>query len=253
MKYLTHFLLFLLFPICTYGQAKILEISKFAAESPANERSIYLDLGKETAAKVIFNGSFTGKRLVLQNASNKHVVFDCTIRTTDLEHAIIISGDVQNLILESTGKEMTGGIGVWGSTRKLSISGFNIVAGKFGVHATAQKAHTGIQIYNNSFRNIQLEAIYWGYFQQITQKTQGISIIGNTFQNIGWDAIQIGNALDAEIYDNKIDRAGLRNEFGQDYAITINPGSRCFLYNNEILNTGNRVQCLESTMFETRK
>lgn len=231
------------------AQTASYKLSQLADFGHSNDRSLYVDLKKITETKVILTGTYDGKRIVLQNPSNKHIVFqNCTIRTTDPEHAIIIGTDATNFTLQGDSCQSNGGIGIWGTLNNVSIYGFDVDGGKYGIHATVQKRHQNVEIFGNTFRNIDLEGIYFGYHAKIPEQSKGVHIHHNSFEHIGWDAIQVGNTV-AKIYYNIIDHAGKKGDYGQNYAMTFNPGSIVYYGNNVITNTENLRQVLDCRAF----
>ena len=51
------------------------------------------------------------------------------------------------------------------------------------------------------------------------------------------------------VYDNVIEHTGTGGVYGQDYGITINPGSLGFYFDNEISATAKSMQILDSRVF----
>lgn len=221
---------------------------------------------------IIVSGSYNDGRLIFKNASNKTLIFINAIIDTDhSEDAIVFSDKINNLTLfavncpndtlgtstceqyearNTTGLSLRGAITFWQKFEGVTIDGINIVGGHTGIRATQDFSNNGITIKNCNFSNITHEAIYLGVSKDTPNKGRSYHIYNNTFEGIGWDAIQVGNVHGAYITDNTINYAGVLNEFGQDYAITVNYGSVAFLDDNTITNTRNKIQSLDAKCFE---
>ena len=106
-----------------------------------------------------------------------------------------------------------------------------------------------VHIHDNYLSNIGTEGLYIGssfflgqYISDcdtsvLPHLIDGVRIYRNKLNHIGWDGIQVGSALNAcEIYDNEINHDSFDEHYHQMSGIMVNPGSRCDVYNNQIIN-----------------
>lgn len=104
-------------------------------------------------------------------------------------------------------------------------------------------------LHHNYLRNIGTEGFYIGssFFlghrisacdtTVLPHIIDGVKIYQNKLESIGWDGIQVGCALNScEIYDNEILNDSQEEFYNQMSGIMVNPGSRCHIYNNKILD-----------------
>lgn len=212
----------------------------------------YIDLSKH-GQKVVIGGKYKGDRLVLQKASNKHVIFDnATLEGTHPEDLIAIEGDVSGLKLE--GKQTTlkgGGITFWGLLRSVEVTGFAIDGTHTGLRATEDVPHTNVRVINLTVKNSTHEGIYIGSSKDRENKGNEVRITGCYLENIGWDGIQVGNSTNVYIFANTIKKAATAQKEWQDYAITLNYCRLVFVEQNTIQGTvsGKIIQDLTSRTF----
>ncbi len=210
----------------------------------------YIDFSK-LPDTVVIGGSYVGDRIVFQNASGKHLIFQrCELRSTHPEDAIALAGDVAKLTMLADGLTLTGGgITFWGKLTNVFIQGATIDSTHTGIRATSDAAHSNVVVAGCRISNTTHEGIYLGVSKATATKAQHIYITGNTLYNIGWDAIQVGNTTVFRISENNIRGAGVAAAYGQDYGITVNPGSIGYIWGNAISDTPKPVQVLDSRAF----
>ena len=214
-----------------------------------NLKQNYVDLSRYEGDTVIFKGHYQGDRLVFKNADNISLHFIGKISTTHAEDAVVFSGDVSGLVV-SGNLRLDGAMTFWAKLYDVEISGMHFNRAHTGIRFTQQWPHEWVRIHDNTFNRIEHEGIYAGPHYGNPDKLRNIQIYNNRLVSTGWDAIQVGNCLDCTIERNKIIRAGTRKEYGQDWSITVNPGSRVYLRKNILINCPNRLQCLDSRCFE---
>jgi hypothetical protein len=211
-----------------------------------------IDLAGIDKEEVVISGKYSGDRIRIRNAKGKTLFFQGVyIDSSHKEDAIIFEvGQGEGFILEGDNRStIKGAITFWGVAKDVTIKGLTFDGGWVGIRATQPQPHTRVDINNCTFRNIGLEAIYIGPSYPHMNKCANIAIKDNKFFNIGWDAIQVGNTLSYVIQGNHIDKAGVAKEYGQDYGITINPGSLGYVIENLIINTPKQIQVLDSRAF----
>lgn len=199
-------------------------------------------------------GNYFGPRIIFKNASDHKLVFwNAFIRTTHSEDAIAFEGSVSNLRILGYQFTCTGAITFWGHVTDLYVYGVKLKSAHTGIRITQDFPHKNISVLYCKFTGISHEGVYIGVSKDTPSDLSNVKIIGNEFDGIGWDAIQVGNCLSCEIYDNTVKDAGNRRMYGQDYGITINPGSIAYLDNNKILKTDKKIQVLDSRAFFHKK
>lgn len=211
-----------------------------------------IDLSGIDKEEVVLSGKYEGERIKIRNAKGKRLFFqDAHIISTHEEDAIVFEiGHGEGFILEGDNRStIKGAITFWGLAKDVTIKDLIFDGGWVGIRATQPLAHTRVSIYGCTFRNIGIEAIYIGPSYVHVNKCTNTTIKNNKFFNIGWDAIQVGNTLGYIIQGNYIDGAGVAKEYGQDYGITINPGSLGYVIDNLIINTPKQIQVLDSRAF----
>ena len=212
----------------------------------------YINLSAYAGKTVYIGGQYTGDRIVLQNTSNLEIVFhNCRIQSTHEEDALVFGDEsVSGLVVEGDGLEITGGgITFWGHLDQVQLRGGKICDGHTGIRATQDLAHRHVSVNNWHITDMTHEGIYLGISQDTDKDNHHFYVFDNKIERTGWDAIQVGNVQQFYIYNNIVDYAGADQAFGQDYGVTINPGSLGYFYENEITNTPKPVQILESRVF----
>ncbi|MEM1214715.1 MAG: right-handed parallel beta-helix repeat-containing protein [Bacteroidota bacterium] len=212
----------------------------------------YVNLSSYDGQTVHIGGQYIGDRVVLQNVSNVEIVFhNCHIESTHAEDALVFAdASVSNLIVEGDGLHLSGGgITFWGHLDQVQLRGGTITNGHTGIRATQDLAHRHVSVSNWHISHMTHEGIYLGVSQDTDKDNQHFHVFDNTIENTGWDAIQVGNVQQFYIYNNSIKRAGISQDYGQDYGATINPGSLGYFYQNEIVETAKPIQILESRVF----
>lgn len=107
-----------------------------------------------------------------------------------------------------------------------------------------------VSFHDNYISDVLGEAFYIGnshyhttvalYCSGVTKQVQeheiiGVKIYNNVIKNAGHDGIQVGGATSqCYIHHNNIYNIGLKNEYGQQSGIQINPGTNADCYNNVI-------------------
>lgn len=213
--------------------------------------SAYIDLAKY-GPRVVITGRWAGPRLVLRNVQDKHIVFhNARIESTHAEDALCIDGPCRGCTFEGRGRwQMDGALTFWGVAFNVTIKGLRSKGAHTGIRATRNVAHGNVTIAHCYITDTSHEGVYIGPSKADEANALGKVIVEHcTFYNNGWDAIQVGNCLYARIGNNSIDRAGTKDAAGQDYGITINPGTVAFLHGNKITNTLKAVQVLDSRAF----
>lgn len=209
-------------------------------------KTTLIDLEGERLVQI--TGDYYGERLIIINAQGVHIeaVGEVNIYSTSTEEAIVIRNPEQVTIDGKGWLTINQSISIWEGAKDLTIKGVNIVGAHTGIRINQNKAYQDIRVLYCTFRNISHEGVYIGPHYASDSKLSNVQIIGNTFSSIAWDAIQVGNADNFKIEGNTIHYSGYTDTYGQDYGITINPGSKGHLINN----TGKyRLQVLQSTVF----
>lgn len=252
-------LTFLLLPLTYQCAAETEDITP--TTTPATEKvdidlatitNNYVDLTTYQGKIVRIGGHYLGDRIVLQNTSNLEIVFvNCYIHSRHAEDALVFADEtVSNMMVEADGLHLEGGgITFWGQVLNVSLHGGKIRDGHTGIRATKDAAHNNINISGWEISDMTHEGIYLGVSQDTPKDNQSFNIFENTIVNTGWDAIQVGNTTGFSIYHNNILNAGNTEEYGQDYGITINPGSLGYVYENDIQSTPKEIQILDSRVF----
>lgn len=213
----------------------------------------YIDLSK-FGDTIVLTGTYIGPRIVLRNAICKVLYFrDVVVMSTSPEEAIVIPHNSSDVELIGQNATLSQSITIWGVAKQVYISGFTIRGAHVGIRATENQPHENIHIFDNVFEDITLEGVYLGPSVASPTKGQHFYVYDNIFKEIGWDAIQLGNCAYGWVSDNIIINAGKFKKPWQDYAITINPGSLVFLWDNTIRGSVNRIQVLDSRCFMMTK
>lgn len=239
MKWLVYILLLLPFLVVSQTQINLSEWS-----------SNRIDLS-HAEPNVTISGYWQGDRLIFYGTNDKAITFkDCKIESTHSEDAIVIAEQSNNLQLLGNNCIISlGGITFWNPVSNVKISGFSIHHPHTGIRNTGDHSSRNIEISNNIIIGAAYEGIYWGPHYATKNRSYGLKITDNTIIASGWDAIQGGNTEGLYIGDNNISHSGGRKSYGQDYGITVNPGSTAWLWNNSISNTNKAIQILNSKVF----
>lgn len=211
----------------------------------------YLSLADYRGDTVFIGGSYEGDRLVFKEVRDVVMVFvDCSIKSTHPEDALVFADSVSQLQLWA--QELTiegGGITFWSRLRDSRLYGGHIKNTHTGIRATQDVAHQNVTVENWLIENTSHEGIYLGVSKKTDQAGSGLYILNNTLLNCGWDGIQIGNTRYAMISGNQLRQCGLVGEYGQDYGITVNPGSVAYIFDNDIQETAKPIQVLDARVF----
>ncbi len=211
----------------------------------------YLSLADYQEDTVVIGGNYTGDRLVFKNVRDVVMIFvDCSINSTHAEDALVFADPVYQL--EMWAEELTvegGGITFWSLASNVRLSGGSIRNTHTGIRATQDVPHQNITIENWYIENTTHEGIYLGVSKATDKAGTGFLIQKSTLENSGWDGIQVGNTRHAVMTDNTLRKCGVVNQYGQDYGITVNPGSLAYIYNNTILETEKPIQVLDARVF----
>lgn len=216
-------------------------------------RSNTIDLDGER--EIVLKGTWIGDRLIFKNGENvtisaEGIVF---INSTHKEDAIILVNPLNVSMVFIPGTIFINqSITVWGHANGLIIHGVNIHRAHTGIRINQKERYSNIMIRACRIQQCKHEGIYIGYFEEPESdifgelKGDSLSISDNEINGCGWDGLQIGNFLNFVVRDNKIWGCGLAKEKYQDYAVTINPGSRGHFWDNQIYGP---VQVLDSRVF----
>lgn len=208
----------------------------------------YIDLSYFPVDTVDVVGKHKGDRIVFSNAQNIALRFDAKIETEHTEDAIAFLGPVTNFTMMGKLK-VNNSITFWDKLDGVEITGLFSRGAHTGIRFTQPFAHKSVYIHDNTISKTGYEGIYAGPSYENSFKLQQIRIARNRIVETGWDAIQVGNCLDCVIEGNFILKAATKDEKNQNWAITVNPGSRAHLRNNRMLGCKQRVQILDSRAF----
>ncbi|MEL6837170.1 MAG: right-handed parallel beta-helix repeat-containing protein [Bacteroidota bacterium] len=217
----------------------------------SNLNHTYISLKAYQNDTVIIGGVHEGDRIVLRDAEQMVIQFrNCLIRSSHPEDALVFQGPVLNTTIDAKGLILKqGGLTFWDQLTNVSVQAGTVDSTHTGIRATKDLPHSNITIEGWSISNATHEGIYLGVSKDTPQHLTGVFITQNKIRNCGWDGIQVGNSKFAVIFGNSLDFCGIAGEYGQDYGITINPGSLVYLYDNTIRNTLKPVQVLDSRAF----
>lgn len=239
-------LLFVFLPCC--GPLQLMEDKIPDTIDLSEITNRYIDLSNYPVDTVKMIGKHKGDRIVLKNAQN--VVLDCnaTIKTEHTEDAIAFLGPVTNFTM--TGRlRVNNSITFWDELNTVEITGLVSRGAHTGIRFTQALPHRAVWIHDNKISNTGFEGIYAGPSYENSNKLQQIRISDNNIFHTGWDAIQVGNCLDCVIEGNLIVGAATKEEKNQDWAITVNPGSRAHIRGNTMLGCKQKIQVLDSRGF----
>ncbi len=211
-------------------------------------KSNRIDLSK-VKGQVRLQGNWNGDRLILQKPRHLRIVVDevVTIESTHAEDALILDHPEHVTIDASQGKFILNqSITVWGTVNVLNIKGVDIHGAHTGIRINQDNPYRSVRIEDCNISNIKHEGIYVGPHYKSVKQLQNVNILNNYITNCGWDGLQVGNCKGFNIEGNIIKACGLSNTYGQNYFLTINPGSEGKLFDNLI--NGN-IQILDSRVF----
>ncbi len=210
-------------------------------------KSNVLDL-KGRSGNVQVQGSWKGDRLILKNAQNLVLNFRSSVKieSTHREDALILENPVKLTIKGNRKLHLNQSITVWGNARQLNLEGIRITGAHTGIRVNQDQPYQDITISNCVIKGCQYEGIYIGPHYKSEKQLARVIVRNNQISDCGWDGIQVGNCSQFEIEANKVTRCGTKQEWGQDFAITINPGSQGKLRNNKIKG---KIQALDSRVF----
>ncbi|MEL7222959.1 MAG: right-handed parallel beta-helix repeat-containing protein [Bacteroidota bacterium] len=213
--------------------------------------SRYIDLSKHSSDTITISGIYSGDRLVFSKAEKKVIHFqNATISSTHAEDAMAFNGPVLDVEILAQGLRLSGGgITFWNILSNVEIIGGRIDSTHTGIRFTQDLPHKNVTIRNWMITNASHEGIYMGPSKSSSNKGSGFFVMDNTITNTGWDPVQVGNVTYFVISGNSITNGALAKEYGQDYGITVNPGSLGYIYNNEIANIPKPIQILDSRAF----
>lgn len=208
-----------------------------------------INLEKERTVSI--TGSWKGARLIIKGASNTRIKFDAVIESTHPEDAICFEGDVSNLeLIGFDNRIIGGGVTFWGRLEEVSITSLNIFHPHTGIRATQPLPHSKVLIKSCYIVGASHEGIYIGPSFATTQPGTSVRITDNRIVASGWDGIQVGNTNGVQVYDNALLHTAAKKDYGQDYAITINPGCTAWVWGNVISDTRKKLQVLDSRCFD---
>jgi hypothetical protein len=208
----------------------------------------YIDLKEYQGKTAPITGRYKGDRLVFSNATGVTLDFDAQVESTHAEDAICFLGAVTDVTIK--GKLiLNNALTFWDVLNNVDISGIVSKDAHTGIRATQPKPSNNVRIHDCLISFCQYEGIYIGPSYATDSKLTNIKIEGNKIVNSGWDAIQVGNCAGAYLEGNTVINAATKNEYGQNYAITINPGSRAYLRGNTLINCKQKMQVLDSRAF----
>ena len=193
-------------------------------------------------------GSWSGDRLIIKNARNVILQFRSTtqIKSTHKEDALILDNPRQLTIQGNRKLFLNQSITIWGTAKGVTLDGIRIQGAHTGIRINQNQAYQDITIQNCQIKDCQFEGIYIGPHYKSAKQLARVFIRNNRISECGWDGIQVGNCAQFEIEGNRVSRCGLKKEWGQDFALTINPGSQGKLKNNKIKG---KIQVLDSRAF----
>ena len=210
-------------------------------------KSNTLDL-KGQSGTLEVKGNWTGDRLIIKNAQNLTLNFRSTVKinSTHKEDALILENPVKLTIKGNRKLYLNQSITVWGNARQLTLDGIRINGAHTGIRINQNHPYQDLLIKNCLIKDCQFEGIYIGPHYKSPQQLARVIIRNNQISDCGWDGIQVGNCAQFELYDNKVNKCGKKQEWGQDFAVTINPGSQGKLKGNKIKG---KIQVLDSRAF----
>lgn len=200
------------------------------------------------SGEIQVKGNWSGDRLIIKGANNVTLNFPSAtkIRSTHPEDALILEAPHKLSIKGNRKLFLNQSISVWGTAHQVLLEGIRIEGAHTGIRINQNQAYQHITIQNCQISNCQFEGIYLGPHYKSAKQLSHVTIKGNRINNCGWDGIQVGNCAQFDIADNRVTRCGTKGEWGQDFALTINPGSQGKIRNNKIKG---KMQILDSRVF----
>lgn len=210
-------------------------------------KNAVIDL-KGKSGTLELTGSWRGDRLVIKNAQSIiiQIVGKVDISSTHPEDALILENPNKVQIKGNHKLSLNQSLTVWGSASQLSIEGIHISGAHTGIRINQDIAYQHITIKDCKIDKCLFEGIYIGPHLKSANQLSHVFIQDNRISNCGWDGIQVGNCAQFEISGNKVSNCGLKDEWGQNFDLTINPGSQGILKNNKIKG---KIQVLDSRVF----
>lgn len=210
-------------------------------------KSNTIDL-KGKSGTIQVKGNWSGDRLIIKNAQNLVLNFRSTVRiqSTHKEDALILENPQKLTIKGNKKLHLNQSITIWGNARQLTLDGIRITGAHTGIRINQNQPYQDLTIKNCLIKGCQFEGIYIGPHYKSKQQLARVIIRNNQISDCGWDGIQVGNCAQFELESNKVSRCGKKQEWGQDFAITINPGSQGKLKNNKVKG---KIQVLDSRAF----
>lgn len=225
------------------------------AVSAVGQSTIQLsELGKTTIdlkgqnGVIFLVGTWKGDRLIIKNAENVQLMVKGKVRiiSTHAEDGLILENPKKVTIKGNKKLFLNQSITIWGSAQQLTLDGIIIDGAHTGIRINQDVAYQQLTIQNCRITNCGFEGIYIGPHYKSAKQLSNVFIRNNQISQCGWDGIQVGNCAQFEITGNKVSRCGLKREWGQDFDLTINPGSQGKLSNNKIKG---KIQVLDSRVF----
>ena len=197
---------------------------------------------------VFLVGTWKGDRLIIKNAENVQLMAKGKVRiiSTHAEDALVLENPRKVSIKGNKKLFLNQSITIWGSAQQLTLDGIIIDGAHTGIRINQDVAYQQLTIQNCRISNCGFEGIYIGPHYKSAKQLSNVFIRNNQISQCGWDGIQVGNCAQFEITGNKVSRCGLKKEWGQDFDVTINPGSQGKLSNNKIKG---KIQVLDSRVF----
>jgi hypothetical protein len=169
--------------------------------------------------------------------SGKKIVFlaGCVVESTHAEDAVAVDGDVKGMEMQGQGAVFRGGgLTFWGQIEDVAITGLTIRNTHTGIRATRAVPHRNITIRGVTVEDCSHEGFYIGAAHNMQTKGAMLVFEDCVVRRAGWDGFQFGNFRWVYMRRNVIEGAGIRGDFGQDYAITSNHCHEVFLDGNKI-------------------
>lgn len=206
-----------------------------------------LDL-KGRSGTVQVQGNWKGDRLIVKHAQNITLNFRSPVKieSTHKEDALILENPVKLTIKGNRKLQLNQSITVWGNAQQLTLDGIRITGAHTGIRINQDHPYQDITISHCLIKSCQYEGIYIGPHYKSAKQLARVFVRNNQISDCGWDGIQVGNCAQFEIEANKVTRCGTKQEWGQDFAITINPGSQGKLKKNRVKG---KIQVLDSRAF----
>lgn len=198
-------------------------------------------------------GNYRGKRLIFKNCKSVQLIcdFETSIHSSSPEEGLVFESPLNVKLIGNGLFKINKGVTIWKDCVNFLMEGCHIHDGHTGFRCNQEGfVYKNITLHGNIIERMSKEGIYIGsFFEQecMKYKTRLISINGNVVRNCLWDGIQVGNTFDFMISGNDILNCALAKEYGQDFQIIVNPGSRGKVVRN---NFKGRCQFSSLTFFE---